>query len=423
MNKIQTLLFAPIKKWIYLDAWKKIFVALILGIIVGLLLGENAKLLKPIANLFINAIHMIIVPVVFTVIVCAIIAMEDFKEMRRISLRAVVLYSLSMAVATFVGISIALLIAPGEGLPLILDGSYPIQAKEVPTLIMMIESIIPKSPFGAFVDGNVLQIVVFSIFFGISINLAGEKAAPVANMFKSLSAVVFKFAGLVMSFSPYGIFAFIAWTFGNLGLQALWPLVKFVFTVCLACLIQILLVYALTLWLVTGERPHKFLKKLLYPMTFAFTTCSSAATLPISIACVQKNWGVSKSLADFLLPLGASFNLNGLSIYLSVTTIFAANIYGIELIFSDYILLFVTIILTSMGIAALPGSAIIVMGAVMSSVGIQLGALGIIIGVDRLNDMVQTATNVAGDIYATVLISHIEEKRHENTSQISEKTN
>ncbi len=403
----------PFKKWIHLAAWKKIIVALMLGVFSGLAFGESTVILKPIGNIFINAIHMIIVPVVFTVIVCAVLSMEDFSKMRRISLRAVLLYSFCMAIAALIGIVVATFIAPGVGFPIVQDinsvGDVN-QIKEIPTIMTMLEGIVPKSPVGAFVEGNVLQIVVFSILFGLSINLAGDTAKPIANLFKSMSVVVFKLASIVMSFAPYGIFAFIAWTFGMFGLNAFLPLIKFVVSVFLACFIQMLFVYALTLWVVVGDKPNIFIRKIIHPLMFAFTTCSSAATLPLSIECTRKHWQVPETIADFLLPLGASFNLNGLSIYLSVATIFAANIYGIDLLLSDYIILVFTIIFTCMGIAAVPGSAIIVMSVVMTSVGVPLGALGIIIGVDRLNDMLQTATNVAGDIYATVMIAHFEEK-------------
>ena len=247
----------------------------------------------------------------------------------------------------------------------------------------------------------------------MAINLAGEKAQPIVSFFKAMSVVVFKLVSLVMSFAPYGIFAFIAWTFGNFGVDAFMPLAKFVFCVFIACLIQIVLIYAISLWLIVGDRPNIFIKKILHPLTFAFTTCSSAATLPISMKTVNSKWSVPSSISDFLLPLGTSFNLNGLTIYLSVATIFAANIYSIDLSIFDYLTLVFTIIITTMGIAAVPGSAIIAMSVAMTSVGVPLGGLGIIVGVDRINDMFQTATNVAGDIYATVVVSHFEKKESE----------
>lgn len=400
-----------IYSWFDLVAWKKIFYALILGAIFGLLLGDKTEFLKPLGNIFIHAIHMTIVPVVFTVIVCAVISMEDFAKMRRLSIRAAIIYAICMILAAVIGIFVASIIQPGINFPFIEQTEIINQVRNPPLLIEMLENIIPKSPVAAFVEGNILQIVIFSIFFGLSINLAGEKATPVVKLFKSLSSVVFNLVGLVMSFAPYGIFAFIAWTFGNFGFNALLPLIKFVFTVFIACLIQLFVVYSFSLWMIKGESPVTFIKKILHPLTFAFTTCSSAATLPISMETVNSKWGVKKEISSFLLPLGTSFNLNGLTIYLSVATIFAANIYSIDLTLYDYITLIFTIIITTMGIAAVPGSAIVAMSVVMTSVGVPLGGLGIIVGVDRINDMLQTATNVAGDIYATIVISHLEKKR------------
>ncbi len=398
------------KSWVGLTSWKKIFVSLVLGIICGLVLGDKTEFLKPLGNIFIHAIHMTIVPVVFTVIVCSVLSMEDFSKMRRLSIRAVAIYSICMILAAIIGIVVASIIKPGADFPFVHGAQVVNQVSNTPSLVSMLENIIPKSPVAAFVEGNILQIVVFSIFFGLSINLAGEKALPVANLFKSMSAVVFKLVSLVMSFAPYGIFAFIAWTFGNFGLSAFMPLTKFVMSVFIACLIQIIVVYSISLWIIVGDSPNIFINKIMHPLTFAFTTCSSAATLPISMKTVNNKWGVPKAISDFLLPLGTSFNLNGLTIYLSVATIFAANIYSIDLSIFDYITLVFTIIITTMGIAAVPGSAIIAMSVVMTSVGVPLGVLGIIVGVDRINDMLQTATNVAGDIYATVVISHFEDK-------------
>jgi DAACS family dicarboxylate/amino acid:cation (Na+ or H+) symporter len=403
--------FKILHTWIELTAWKKIFIALILGVICGLILGDKTEFLKPLGNIFIHAIHMTIVPVVFTVIVCAVLSMEDFAKMRRLSVQAALIYSICMVLAAVIGIFVASIIQPGVDFPLVQQTEVLDQIRTPPSLINMLENIIPKSPMAAFVEGNILQIVVFSILFGLSINLAGEKAGPVVSLFKSLSAVVFKLVGLIMSFAPYGIFAFIAWTFGNFGFNAFMPLIKFIMSVFIACVLQLTIVYSISLWLITGDNPVVFIKKILHPLTFAFTTCSSAATLPISMETVRNKWGVTKELSDFLLPLGTSFNLNGLTIYLSVATIFAANIFSVNLAFYDYITLVFTIIITTMGIAAVPGSAIVAMSVVMTSVGVPLGGLGIIVGVDRINDMLQTATNVAGDIYATVIISYIEEKK------------
>lgn len=394
---------AVISSWRKQPTWKKITISLFLGVVVGLVMGPNANYLKPIGNLFINAIHMMVAPVIFTAIVCAVISVKDTPKMGKITWQAFIIYAISMCIATIIGIAVALFVKPGAHFhPLLNDA---LSVSKPPTFVELFENLIPRSPLAALVNEHVLQIVVFALIFGFSVRKAGKKAAIVRDFFEGLSAVVFKLAGIVISFAPLGIFALIAWTFGSYGIHALLPLTKFVFTVYLGCVLQILFVYTLVLMLVCRLSPIKFFKGVLSAMAFSFTTSSSVATLPLSMRCAEDNLGISGSVARFLLPLGSSFNLNGLSIYLSVSVVFAANIYGIHLSLTQYITVVSSIVLTCMGVAAVPGSALIVMGAVMSAVGIPLGALALIAGVDRLNDMAQTSTNVTGDLFSATIIA------------------
>lgn len=398
-----------VNKLFSLNTWQRILFALVAGTITGLALGPRAEVFKLIGLLFINAINMMIVPVVFTAIVCAILAMKDFSTMRRIWFKALCLYGFSMMVSAVIGLFVANLIKPGLDLHLSLE-SMQYAAGKLPSLSEQIVNIIPKNPFNAFASGNILQILVFAVFFGLSINIAGKAAEPVEQLFKAMSSVVFTFANLIMSTAPIGVFALLAWVFGKFGLQALLPLLKFVFTVYLGCIALILLYFFPSLAALTKISPIKFIQKIRSAAIFAFVTSSSAATLPESMRCVEKKLGVPHSLSGFLLPLGATLNLNGLSIYLSVATVFSANLFGIQLSFPEYGTLVIAIVLSAMGAAAVPGSALIVMGAVMASVGIPLSAMPLIAGVDRLNDMAQTSTNVIGDIFATTVIAHSERK-------------
>jgi len=369
----------------------------------GLSLGPRAVCLQPIGTIFINAIHMMVTPVIFTAILCAVLSVNDLKKMRKVSIHAVMIYVACMAVAAIIGVSVASFIKPGASFHPALTAVPTIS--KAPSFIHIIENIIPRSPIMALANEHVIQIVFFALILGFAIRLSGESAKLVSDFFKAFSVVVFKLAAIIVSFAPYGIFALIAWTFGSFGFQAVIPLIKFVGTVYLGCLLQIIFVYMLTFFLFSKLNPFTFLKAISAAITFAFTTSSSAATLPLSIKCAEKKLGVPPSIARFLLPLGSSFNLNGLSIYLSVAVIFAANIYGIHLSFSGYFTVISTIVLTAMGAAAVPGSALIIMGGVRSSVGIPLGALALIAGVDRLNDMAQTATNVIGDLFSATLVA------------------
>jgi Na+/H+-dicarboxylate symporter len=386
--------------------WGQILIALALGMATGLIGGHAIEPIQVVGLMFIHAIQMLVVPVVFTAIVCAVMSLDQLTQMRRLVLKALSLYALSMILAATIGVLCAIVIAPGLGMALHLSTAATL-VQHVPTASEVLVSFIPISPVAAFVENNVIQILIFAVLLGLSIRLTGEAAKPVEELFKSFSKVVFKFSHIIISFSPYGVFALIAYVFGRYGLIVLLPLVKFIITVYMGCMLQIILVYGGIL-LANGINPIKFFKAIGQAMILSFTTSSSAATLPVTLKCAQEKLKISKNMSGFLLPLGTTFNLNGLSIYLAVATVFAANLYGIHLGLTQYCTIVITIVFTAMGAAAVPGSALIVMGAVMGSVGIPLGALPLIAGVDRLNDMAQTSTNVIGDLFATTLVAKSE---------------
>lgn len=400
------------KYWWHLPSWKKISISLIAGIVAGITLGQRATIFKPIGIMFIHAIQMMIVPVVFTAIVCAVLKMHNSARVGKIWGKAILLYAISMMVASAIGIALSLLIKPGVGLHLdlfaqalpILDTSN----HQLPSWQDVLIGVVPSNPIVAFSQANILQILVFAIVLGFSINAAGEEGRVVAKLFQSFSSVVFKLAMIIMGFAPYGIFALLAWVLGEFGLSILLPLMEFVGVVYLGCFVMIALYYSGVLLLYSRLNPIWFFKGIFSAAVVAFTTSSSAATLPQSLRCAEKNLGVPEKIAGFLLPLGTTLNLNGLSIYITVATLFSANIFAIHLLPSQYVTILLSTIIAAMGAAAVPGSALIVMGAVMASVGIPLGALPLIAGVDRFNDMAQTTTNVIGDLFAATVVAQNE---------------
>lgn len=404
-----------------LKPWQKILIALFLGTCTGLILGPKATALKPIGTLFIHAINMMVVPVVFTAIINAVLSMDDLKKMRRVSIKAFCLYTFSMAVAACIGLGVGSFISPGEGLHLTLQMSDQ-QPTVLPTLADAFINIVPSNPVAALASGNILQILVFALILGVSIHLAGEKGKPVADFFRSFSAVTIKLTQIVMSFAPYGIFALMAWISGEYGLAALIPLIKLVLTVYLCCLIMVVFFYGGALSLVAKEHPGRFFRNINDAMLLAFSTSSSAATLPVTMRCAEEKLGISKKLSGFLLPLGTTMNLNGLSIYLSVAAIFAANVSGVQLGLMQYGTIVLTIIITAMGAGGVPGSGIVVMSAVLNSVGLPLGTVALISGVDRLNDMAQTTTNVIGDLFAALMIAKSEKEMTYKVASEDEKT-
>lgn len=424
MQFIMNKMFSKLKIWFKLPLWKQIMVALIIGIIVGLVFKEKAEALEPIGLVFIKAIQLLVAPVVLTSIVCAILSLSTYQMVGKILSKAVILYAISMAVAATIGIVIANLLHVGEGITvssatvnLGLPAGFSTEGVSFGNILM---GIVPSSSVAALADNNVLQILVFAAILGGALKSAGPEAKPIQDLFLAFSKVVFRFCHIIISFAPYGIFALIASVFGRYGLTVLLPLIKLVGAVYLGCLLLIFIYYSGVL-LLRGISPKYFFSNILSPAVTAYTTSSSAATLPITMRCARENLKLDTSVSDFMLPLGTSLNLNGLSIYLSVAAIFSAHIFGITLGFPQYVTLVVSIVLIAAGAAAIPGSALIVMGAIMQSSGIPLGALPLIAGVDRFNDMAQTATNVIGDLFAATVVakgSKLSKKEKEKLSHV-----
>lgn len=391
--------------------WQKIVVALVLGIITGLSFGSYSVHLKPLGDAFLHALHMVIVPVILSAVVCAVISVSDFSQMRRITIKAFLVYILFLILAIILALVVGNVINPGISLynisPEVLGSLSDLNSASKINISDIFLNMIPRNPVAAFVNENILQIVIFGILLGSAINLSGEQGKPVVNLFHSMSKVSMHLTHIVMKFAPFGVYALISWTFGMFGIKALWPLLKFIITLTISCLL-LLMIYSLVLLFYIKKPIKDFFIKIMPAIVFALSTTSSGATLPISIECLEEKLGAQPRIAKFMLPLGCNFNLAGLAIYLTTAIIFTANMYGIVLNFYDYIILTSTVVLTTMGTGAIPGSAIVVMSAVITAMGMPLGALPLIAGIDRINDMIQTATNVISDIFAAYLVSESE---------------
>jgi Na+/H+-dicarboxylate symporter len=275
--------------------------------------------------------------------------------------------------------------------------------------------LVPTSIFSALASNDVLQILVFAVFFGLAIRRVGEKAHYVKELLMQLAQVAFSFCRIVIAFAPLGIYAILAQLVGSYGLNVLLPLLKLVLAVYLSCAVLIM-IYSLILL------ANRFSLKHFYTGTAAaigtaYTTSSSASTLPITIRCAKENLGIDSNLAQFLLPLGTSLNLSGLSIYLSVVAVFSAHLFNIHLGLVQYLTMILSIIAMSCGAAAIPGSALVVMSAVVQSIGVPVTAVPMIAGVDRFNDMAQTATNVISDLFSLSIIAKLLAKDKVETAQ------
>lgn len=393
--------------WSKMELWKKIVVGMILGVIVGVVMGPEAAVLKPIGTVFINLIKMLIVPLIFCSLVVGVTSMQDSRKMGRIGAKAVMLYLGTTAIAITIGLSFAAIFGPGEGLNMVAQDTAA-AGKEAPPLVQTLLNIIPKNPVGALAAGNILQIIVFAIGLGVSLTLIGDKAKPAIAVFESLAEAMYKLTELVMKLAPYGVFGLMAWVAGKYGIDILLPLIKVIAVAYLGSLVHVLVFYTGIVKFVGGLSPIRYLKGLANPAAVAFTTTSSSGTLPATIKASREELGVSKGVSSFVLPLGATINMDGTALYQGVCALFIAQAFGIDLAMSDYMLIILTSTLASIGTAGVPGAGLIMLSLVLTTVGLPIEGLAIVAGIDRILDMARTSVNVCGDMMVSVLIAKSE---------------
>jgi Na+/H+-dicarboxylate symporter len=391
----------------------KICIALVLGVGTGLTLGEHAIVFKPIGTIFLNMINMIIVLLVLSSMICGITSIHDPKKLGRIGLKSLFLYLVTTMVAICLGLLFAKIVQPGVGLNLTPPESTAVVVSDTPSLTEIILSVIPRNPVQSLVEGNVLQIIVFSIFLGISINYAGEKGRLLLEIFESLADVMYKLTSIVMEFSPIGVFAIMAWVAGSFGVEVLYPLFKFLAAYYAACLVHVVIVFCGMLWFVARLHPLNFFKGMTDAIMVAFSTNSSSATLPVTMHCAEENLGVSKNISNFILPLGSTVNMNGTGIYQGMAVIFISQAYGIQLDFQNLIIIVVTATLSAVGAAGIPGTGFIMLSVVCTSVGLPLEGLALLAGIDRIREMGSTVLNILGDALCAVCIAKQEGELNE----------
>jgi Na+/H+-dicarboxylate symporter len=414
MEKAHTDPLTPTKKggpfgfWTSLKLWQKIIIALILGVVAGAVLGPSAEYIKPIGSLFINLIKMLIVPLIFSSLVVGICSMDDIKKMGRIGAKSFGIYLLTTAIAITIGLVIGTVLQPGAGIDMQMPAEMA-AAKEAPSFIQTLLNMVPKNPVEAMASGSVLQIIVFALMLGVAINLAGEKGKPVASVFESFAEIMYKMTHIVMAFAPYGVFALMAWVAGKYGLDVLLPLGLVILGVYVGCIVHVLL--TLTgggIMLLARLNPVRYWRGIIDAQAVAFTTTSSSGTLPVTMECAQTNLGVSRPISSFVLPLGATINMDGTALYQGVAALFVAQAFGIDLSTGQYVTIILTSTLASIGSAGVPGAGLIMLSLVLTSVGLPLEGLAVIAGIDRILDMARTTVNVTGDLMVSVLIAKSE---------------
>ncbi len=395
---------------------KLIFIALLFGVITGICYPGFAVKLAPISNMFLNMVKMIIAPLLFSTLVIGIAGHGDLKSLGKIGFKTIVYFEVITTIALVIGLGMGHWIEPGHGLPVLpvsdqalnvvtMMGQHP---DSHITLVGMIVDIVPSSIVKSMAEGNLLQIVVFSLFFALAVCAIGERARPVLNVLTSLSEVMFKFTEYVMWFAPVGVFAAIAFTIGSSGIGILKSYGKVILALYLA-LILFLILLMLLVKLITKVPIKGLLKAIKDPALIAFSTASSEAALPKAMEQMEK-FGVSKNIVSFVMPTGYTFNLDGSTLYLSLAVLFATQICGIELTLQEQIITMLALMFTSKGIAGVPRVSLVVLAGTLTTLGYPLWGVAILLGIDQILDMGRTTVNLIGNCIATIFIARWEKE-------------
>ncbi len=388
----------------------KIFMGLILGAILGVSISQFEliflleNIIQPIGTIFLSLMKMIIVPLVFCTLIASITNVGDMSKLGFLGKRTLIYYICTTVLAAIIGVMMAILIMPGKGVLMPTEGFV---LGEQATFSSLIIDMVPTNVFKAFAEGNMLQVVIVAFFVGAAITMLGEKAEGVKNFNNECVAIIYKIVEMIMQVAPIAVFALIADVIATNGFEILGSLLKLMIAIVLGCFLQ-LIVYGISVKVFGKKNPITFYKVIMPAQLFSFTTASSAATLPISMKCAKEGLGISDTVANFVLNLGSTINMDGGAIYQAACAVFIAQIYGVDLSLIQVLIIIVTASLASVGAAAIPGTVIVMMTMVLSSVGLPLEAIALIAGIDRILDMCTTSVNVSGDIAACTFVAAVE---------------
>lgn len=399
----------------------QIFIALLIGALFGVVIhywipSSYIKdtvivegVLYVVGQGFIRLMQMLVVPLVFCSLICGSMTIGDTKTLGKVGVKTIGFYLVTTALAVCVALGSALLINPGRGLDMdaVQKGTVS-STTEATSLVDTLLNIIPKNPVQSMANGDMLPIIVFALFVGIMLAKLGTRGSVVANFFSQFNDVMMEMTMAIMKIAPIGVFCLIARTFATVGFSAFAPMLKYMGNVTLALAIQCLVVYQILLFVFTRLNPFKFIKKFLPVMGFAFSTATSNATIPMSIDTLSKKMGVSKQISSFTIPLGATINMDGTSIMQGVAVVFIAQAYGIPLTMGNLATVVVTATLASIGTAGVPSVGLVTLAMVLNSVGLPTEGIALIMGIDRILDMIRTAVNITGDAVCTTIVCHQE---------------
>ena len=379
----------------------KIFIALILASVVGIAAGpEGLPFIKwwiaPVGTIFINLIKMMIVPVVFTSLVVGMTSLGDTKTLGRIGLKTIAIYLVTTAVAIVIGFAIAGAVHPGVGMQIASDAT--INVKEAPSIMQVFVNMVPTNPVQSMAKAEILPVIVFAIFVGYGIiEVGGEKAEILTRFFDAAAEVCYKIIAVIMQISPIGVFALLLPVVAANGPKVLLPLISVIVCMAVGSIIHAVFVYSSIASVGAKISPLKFFRGMSEAMLIAFSTCSSAGTLPVNMKNLQEKLGCSREVTSFVLPLGATINMDGTALYMGVCSLFIANVFGVDLSMQQMLMIVFTGTLASIGTAGVPGAGLIMLAMVLQSVGLPIEGLALVAGIDRVLDMFRTCLNITGD--------------------------
>ena len=397
----------------------KIFIALFAGIVFGYILNflggvENAAIggyvlpfFQFVGDLFIKLIKMIVVPLVFFCIIDAALSLGDIKKLRSIGVKTIAWFLATGAVSATIGLILANLIQPGRGLVLGTVDSVA-EVKELPGIYQTLLDLIPANPFASLTSGEMMQIIVFSLFMGFAIISIGKEAKPLADMISLLSQTMFKIIDMILGIIPYGVFSLMTVALAKYGIAIFGPVLKFIATDYLAGIIMCTAGYGILLTVFGKVNPIRFWKKAFEPWMIAFSTCTSSAALPVSMDIAPRKMGVPKDIASFVLPLGCTAQMNGTCAYFGIVVLFAAQLYGVELSLQQQVMMVIQATFLSVGCAATPQIGLVISLTLMTQMGLPLDAYALVAGIYRIVDQIHTSTNSVGDLVAAVCISEMQ---------------
>lgn len=398
----------------------KVVIGMVAGLVVGLVfnaldsafINEHivGGLFGMIGKMFVNALKMLVVPLVIFSLICGVTGIGDIRLLGRVGGKAFALYMATTAIAITLAIVLASIIGPGQGFQMDGVAAATVTAKQAPTVWDVFAGIVPTNPIAAFAEGKMLQIIFYVILIGIAALMLGDQSKNFVEACEYMNELMMKVVEIVMMFAPYGVFCLIAKTFAEQGIELFLPVIAYVVTLVGALFLHLFVTLMVLLKVLSGLDPWTFMKKIRPAQIFAFSTASSNATIPITFQCVTQRIGADNSVASFTVPFGATINMDGTAIMQGVATVFLANVYGIELGLFGYVTVIGMAVLASIGTAGVPGVGLVMLTMVLTQVGLPIEGIALILGVDRLMDMIRTAVNITGDAVVSTIVAKTEGK-------------